>query len=249
MLEAFFDDSGSDLQSPVFVLAGFVLPRERWKPFSIAWRNVLDQEPRLNYFKMAEAWSFQGEFKHGWNAALRDQRVFELADLIRNYEPVRIDCAVRRDHFNFFRQGLRGDAWQDPYFICFYYIITLCVEYLLDRDDEAVCDFIFDEQGAIGDHAAGWWPVAKLLAGELIVERMVSEPIFRDDKQYLPLQAADLYAWQMRYFLQKGIKSDQPANEIARRLAPLQQFSKVVTPEELSGLRPWTAAGSRRPLV
>jgi hypothetical protein len=78
---------------------------------------------------------------------------------------------------------------------------------------------------------------------------MVSEPIFRDDKQYLPLQAADLYAWQMRYFLQKGIKSDQPANEIARRLAPLQQFSKVVTPEELSGLRPWTAAGSRRPLV
>jgi Protein of unknown function (DUF3800) len=237
-LEAFFDDSGSDAQSPVFVLAGFVLPTERWKSFSIAWRNVLNQDPRLNFFKMAEARSFQGEFKHGWNRELRDQRVFELAHLIRNYEPVRIDCAVRRDHFNIFRQNLPGRAWQDPYFICFYYIITLCVEGLLDRDDEAVCDFIFDEQSAIGEHAAGWWPVAKLLAGRLIGERMGSEPVFRDDKQYPPLQAADLYAWQMRHFLKNELEFPQQAtNEIARLLAPLKHFTKFVSLEDLSDLR------------
>jgi hypothetical protein len=55
MLQAFFDDSGSDAPSPLFVLAGLLCSTEKWNQFSVEWRRILEKEPRLDYFKMSEA--------------------------------------------------------------------------------------------------------------------------------------------------------------------------------------------------
>jgi hypothetical protein len=242
MLQGFFDDSGSDRESPVFVLAGFVCSTECWKHFSVDWQEILDHDPPLDYFKMSEAQSFKGQFKRGWNPRLRDQRIFELADLInaygrRDHGLVRIDCAMQRSHFEHFGRGLPGGAWSDPYFICFYYVITLCLEYLVGLDAKAFCEFIFDEQGNVGLQAIGWWNVARLLAGGSLGEMMGNPPIFRSDKRMTPLQAADLYAWQTRNFLQKNLKQDHPANEIAVRLASVAHLNHHVSQDDLLSLR------------
>jgi hypothetical protein len=237
MLQAYFDDSGSDVESQIFALAGFVCSVEGWKEFSSRWQATLNKEPRLAYFKMSEASALDGEFKRGWNPSLRNQRVFELADIISEYASARVDCAIMRAQFEYFRRGLRGGAWADPYFICFYYVITVCLEYLLSLDQEATCDFIFDEQGAIGYHAIGWWRIAKELAGNQLGRLMGSPPVFRDDKKIVPLQAADLYAWQLRHFLHSNIMQDQPQNYIAARLAPICHLTHLVTEDDLKSLR------------
>ncbi len=82
----YFDDSGSDAGSQWYVLAGFIAPIEEWKSFSAKWRATLDKETSLRYFKMSEAMSLEGLFKRGWTIPLRDQRIFELAEIIEELD-------------------------------------------------------------------------------------------------------------------------------------------------------------------
>jgi hypothetical protein len=58
-LQGFFDDSGNESSSPIFVLAGFITTNQRWAAFSDEWQLALDEPPRLKYFKMAEAEHFR----------------------------------------------------------------------------------------------------------------------------------------------------------------------------------------------
>jgi hypothetical protein len=65
---------------------------------------------------------------------------------------------------------------------------------------------VFDEQGAFGREALDWWLNFKKLLDDApprsirarIASLVCDRPIFRDEKQFLPLQAADLYAWHVR---------------------------------------------------
>src|SRR6266851_757494 len=67
--QAYIDDSGSEPQSPVFVLGGFIAPHEKWASFSEEWQAALDQDPKLEYFKMTEAAHLGGQFsrRRGWD--------------------------------------------------------------------------------------------------------------------------------------------------------------------------------------
>ena len=67
------------------------------------------------------------------------------------------------------------------------------------------CDFIFDEQGQIGEDAVRMWDNLMILNKKASGEGRADfgpflgqRPVFRDDKIFLPLQAADLYAWNVR---------------------------------------------------
>jgi hypothetical protein len=50
--QAVVDDSGSEPQSRVFVLAGLVSTNAGWAEFANDWRAVLEEPPALDYFKM-----------------------------------------------------------------------------------------------------------------------------------------------------------------------------------------------------
>ena len=52
MLRAFIDDSGSGGDSPWYVLAGYVGTTEAWNAFDKPWREMLDDPPKLEYFKV-----------------------------------------------------------------------------------------------------------------------------------------------------------------------------------------------------
>jgi hypothetical protein len=55
---------------------------------------------------------------------LRNQRIFELVEIIEEFNPPRIECFLRRSHFDSFVKGIiGGQAFDDPYFVCFYHLI------------------------------------------------------------------------------------------------------------------------------
>ena len=60
-LQASIDDSGRG-QKPVFVLAGYVAKSDDWGAFSDEWEIALHERPRIEYFKMREAWNGTGQF-------------------------------------------------------------------------------------------------------------------------------------------------------------------------------------------
>jgi len=81
VLQGFFDDSGNEPTSPIFVLAGFITTNQQWAAFSDEWQLALDEPPRLKYFKMAEAEHCRGQFSKtkGWINENLDARLLTLA--------------------------------------------------------------------------------------------------------------------------------------------------------------------------
>ncbi|MDR3658285.1 MAG: DUF3800 domain-containing protein [Mycobacterium sp.] len=244
-LQAFVDDSGCEPQSHIFVLAGFVASPQQWAAFSADWQAALDEQPALGYFKMNEAAGLSGEFDpaKGWDEAKRDDRVITFARIIAKHTPDRFFTAVRHDLFAKYLHGLptrNRQSMRDPYFLLFYELITSVAVYQasIPRPPEP-CDFIFDEHGKIGRRAFRWWDSfrasAKSASGTDFTPYLGSPPIFRNDKDLLPLQAADFYAWHLRRRLGWAIEiSLRPAETV---IEPLNLLGVVFNEARLADIR------------
>lgn len=220
----YFDDSGSDTGSRWYVLAGFISSVEDWKAVSAKWHRVLNKEPSLRYFKMSEAMAMDGQFRNGWTVPLRNQRILELVDIIAELDPPRVYCFLNRSNFNTFVKGIiRGDAFNDPYFILFYHLILSIAANAKSLSWSRDCDFIFDDQGKLGENAVKRWDwMRQNIDGTNaanVSAYLGAPPIFRDDVKFLPLQAADMLAWLVRDCLtQKGDNMEEMARTALKHL-------------------------------
>jgi hypothetical protein len=245
--QAFIDDSGSEPQSPIFILAGFVTSADRWAAFSKEWQAALDEKPILEYFKMSEAARLKEQFdeKRGWNETKRDDQLITLTRIINKYAEARIHASMRNDNFEKYVKSLpvpqRKLGTDSPYIMVFMQII-LAMAVAGDRVGvKDPCDFIFDEQGSFSKEALEWWPIFKELVKNSTksdLSRFVeSPPIFRDDKQFLPLQAADLYAWHLR---QNHVQNQillVPASRVLRQFDQMPMIGRNYGEIEMKRLR------------
>ena len=249
MPQAVIDDSGSEPGSHVFVLAGFVAAAADWAALSDDWQAALDQEPRLEYFKMKEAVRLHDQFhkNRGWTEELRDDRLITFTRIIRKHAAIRIHARMEHGHFNKYIRSIpipnRMLFSDTPYTMLFQQIILA----MAVRGDlygaDTPCDFIFDEQVGFSAEIQTQWPQFK----EIIARSSRSDlpalvgdmPIFRDEKHFLPLQAADLYAWQMRnYFAQnKNPKLIVPVNRVLGQLVQIPMIERDYDEAEVIRLR------------
>jgi len=233
-LIGYFDDSGSSRTEPVYVIAGFVSSAERWADFSAAWRNKLNEEPKLRYFKMSEAVGFRGQFERGgWNPALRDQRVFELAELVRNHAMVRVSSSVLRKDFEALKLNFMNlPELNDPYMQVFYQLIFSINTYQLNNGS-ADCKLVFDDQGILGKRSLIWWEGIKDRSPTEERKRLLAgPPTFGNDLDDLPLQAADMYAWLVRQKLE-GEDSSLLCQAAAKELRHLPSIHRELDRQAL----------------
>lgn len=187
VLEAYADDSADER---IYVLAGWVGNACQWGAFSD------------DYEKAALPRSFHMKKVRRPNG----KRVRDLATITMSQAMYRVDCVLHQGNYKKIVKGKIKRELDSPYFVLFYQVI-LATARLLDRvgsDDTA--DWIFDEQGKIGDEAVAWYRFIKEHARPNLKRRLGSTPIFRDDEKVLPLKAADLFAWQIR----KHLSEEQP---------------------------------------
>jgi hypothetical protein len=245
--QAVIDDSGSEPQSRVFVLAGFAGSAASWANFAVDWRAALDEPPKLDYFKMTEAANFGGQFARdkGWDESKRDDRLIALSGVIKKHAHLRIQAAVRNDHFEKYIKSIptpeRTLAIDSPYVLMFMQIILAMATFGDQLDIREACDFIFDEQGSFSKAALAFWPNFKTLLDistrSDLGKFVGSPPIFRDDKTFLPLQAADLYAWHMRQHFSRNQVLIVPPSRILRQFENMPAISRVYDEPELKRLR------------
>jgi hypothetical protein len=207
VLQAYIDDSGNSPNEYSFILAGFVATAEAWAKFCDDWQSLLGRPPGAAYLKTTHAYRLTDEFHRnkGWTALLRDKFMLDAADIIRTHVRERIGVWARREYFDKHLKTLAlpyaRDAAEHPYFLCFYHLI-LSVAALHSLAVPEPCDFIFDEQSSLGEHALNWWGMfkqnAKTVSNTDFTPFLGSPPLFRNEKQFKPLQAADFYAWHLR---------------------------------------------------
>jgi hypothetical protein len=193
MVRAFVDDSGSGGDSPWYVLAGYVGTISDWIGFEPEWRTVLDAAPHIEYFKSSEAESLKGQFL-GFNPADRDKRIDRLIEVIGRHAQRAIYVRVRQQDYNeVIKENVPG-MWDDAYFFLMPGFISsaLAMEKYLGNQEPA--EFVLDTSQRLDKQA-------KKLRGQLLSLPQFARTVdisFRDEKVFLPLQAADLLAWQVR---------------------------------------------------
>jgi hypothetical protein len=228
-------------------LAGFAAPSVQWAALADEWQAALDEAPKLHYFKMKEAARLQDQFdrKKGWDELKRDDRLITLTRIINKYTTVRINVSIDNDAFSNLIRDIpapqRKLGVDSPYIYAFMQIILAMASSSGFAFDEP-CDFIFDEQGGFSTEANDWWPTFKesLKAAKSDLPKFVADrPIFRNEKNFLPLQASDLYAWQLRSYYEVARSSTLiiPPNRILRQLERIPAITRNVGAAELSSLR------------
>jgi hypothetical protein len=202
MLKAYADDSGSDGSGTPYCLAGFLMGSEHWARFADDWQAALDRPPAIDYFKMAEVHNYTGEFAKSdfYHREIRVRKVHELLEVIESVSPHAIYSAVDWSEFRVSQLPFVKGAPEDPYHCLVPWLLDSVMAW--QRRDEIFptpVDFIFDEQGEALVHAIRTvYPKVKARVGESVARMMGSLPEMKDDKKVLPLQAADMLAWNLR---------------------------------------------------
>jgi hypothetical protein len=197
MLRAYMDDSGSGGDSAYYVLSGVCGPVVSWVEFEEQWQAVLDDHPRIEYFKMSEAESRKREFQ-GVSIEERDGKLKRFIDVISKFKLLEFSCYVKQSDFDEVVRPFLPQKYHDPYFFLFPGVIESCVRYAGLEHHGAQVDFIFDESQKIERLAQ---PFYGQLRFRPRYKKSVGIIEHRSDRVFLPLQAADLIAWQTRRFL------------------------------------------------
>lgn len=197
MLQAYVDDSASDVGDRRLFLAGYISTAESWVHFSDIWSEALAAAPSIDYLKMSEANALQGEFR-GWDGEDRDRKVRSLAAVIREIQPLSIHSSISRSKVGSIIKPVVPHVFSSPYVLCFNAIMLPIAVRQIQAGTKVPIDFIFDSQEGLGDEARTIYRLMREAQPEQIRELLSVDPQFRDDKLVVPLQAADMLAWHVR---------------------------------------------------
>jgi hypothetical protein len=195
--QAFVDDSTSEVGDRRLFLAGFINTADRWIRFSDAWKEELNRPRKIEYLKMREAHSLRDQFRN-WTPEARDEKLKGLARLIRHFRPASFHASVSTADFErivapYAPYGL------NPYTVCFQYLIVPVANQQAQIGGPKVpIDFVFDNQEGLGESARFIYKLVRTAQPNAVQKYLSVEPLFRDDKEVLPLQAADMLAWHIR---------------------------------------------------
>ena len=129
---------------------------------------------------------------------------------------------------------------KNPYYTLFFAVLSMVVIALNQQEERHPISFVFDEQGSVGVRALEMMQIIKqnihshFTSSE--AELLVGLPSFSDDKKMTPLQAADLYAGNVRrFYIDKDNRNIIiPLRQSMRELSVVPSFSKALNARELS---------------
>jgi uncharacterized protein DUF3800 len=238
-LQAYFDDSGGKGQGRWMVMSGLFGEAEVLAAVADEWDKYLAaRHPgRIRYFKMDEACQVDGEFKD-WRVDNRNAKVLQMASVIDRSSGLleiaaRVDLQAHRKigerwaHVKAKRGDLqRFHTMDQPYMMLVQYVIVTAVTEAVARGATAPIEIIFDEQSLFEQSVRASYPELREIerdAGDRERSAVLPvQPWFRDDKECVILQAADLLAGELR--LASEGYSDNP--EFVGTLCPHLRVSK-----------------------
>jgi hypothetical protein len=195
-IQAAIDDSASEKGDQRLFLAGYVNRAETWALFADAWQDELRRSQPIQYLRMTEAASRRGQFT-GWSKTDRDEKLRGLMRVARHFKPLSFHCSVSRAEYwrTVTPVAPRGLG---PHFVCCFGMVSQLAKYTAQIDPKARIEFIFDKTDGLEDDIDLFFDYMARNLPRDARKTISSRPIFRDDKAFTPLQAADTLAWHLR---------------------------------------------------
>ena len=235
-LQAFVDDSGSNRKGHVFVLAGFMATYDNWMAFADQWEKALAETTAIDYYKNSAAMARRDQFD-GWSHIDVQKKINRLILVINQFALWRISVAITYNEFDRWLQVNDFDALtipRDPYFLLFYRLITNVVRGCDIATITPPLSFIFDQQGTMGLRAQELFDTFTRHLHPRQREYFASHPTFANDRVQRPLQAADLYAGNIRHFYIDNKTLYMPLQKSLKRLMDIPSIAETVDAKRLA---------------
>lgn len=163
------------------------------------WRELLHEKPALEYVKGYEAFGFRGQLRD-WSIEERDKRLLKFVALIAKYSGKGIAFVIDNKPFDSIK-GLKdddGNSFKDPAEFAYSASLATLLQVLPDFG-EKVIDVVFDRDLITRKQAdRAYQNIFTIWPNDLTSRLLRKEPHWEDDKDFLPLQAADLLAYCVR---------------------------------------------------
>ena len=196
VLRAYFDDSGTHNGSPACVWGGFMGHVDEWDEIEDGWSALLKREG-LASFHMAEIENACGQCDM-WPRARRDSVIHDFRQVLAGRNIIGIASVTWSSGWE---QAARGtwieDRYISPSLFTFEHVIQQALHWAysaeIQSDISEKVDFVFDlreQEAARGLDAANTYSDAGPFSP------WFSSAVFRRMKETIPLQAADLIAYE-----------------------------------------------------
>jgi hypothetical protein len=197
MIEAFFDDSGKQADSPFVCIAGFLAHCSYWYRFVEQW-NPLLQRYGITNLHMKELMSSNGEFKE-FSPEQRNKLIVEVMQIIKANELCGFGAAVDAKYWNTLPKEIKKKYGNAEEF-CFQRILRMMRDYMVSCNETDHVSITFDhDQEFSNPRLTRFNNITK--RDPLARERFISI-CFARTRPYPPLQAADVLAWETRKMLE-----------------------------------------------
>lgn len=206
MLQVFIDDSGAKGMGAALFLGGVMGKAEVFAPIADEWdRELRATDPgRIAYFKADEACHLDGEFIH-WRKTARDQKVRRMAKHLNRPELMVVFSAVNLGGHTQMERILGSkitDAkhhfFNQPLFMVFHALmIAVSQEAIRQKVTERI-EIVIDNNDVFRDELRRQYDVLLEVLKPEQRAVMPAQLLFRDDKEFVLLQAADLLMGDLR---------------------------------------------------
>jgi hypothetical protein len=197
MLSAYFDESGTHKQAPIIVIAGWIAGDKEWIKFSNKWQAVLTKY-NLPYFHMSEWEGGHGLYK---NMTEKEKRLLidRLTTIIKKHASIGIFGAFHRSTYDEVLREIYGDDYKNkfvkPYGVCAMRCIETTRRWMTSKSLDGPLAYVF-ETGA--RYSGQFFEAFKAMQKIPRLKRMYPGGMsFYDKRDMLPLQAADILAYEM----------------------------------------------------
>lgn len=194
VLIAYFDDSADD---DLVCMAGYVSTAEKWEEFELRWKEVLVKYG-ISFFHMKEYAHRTGEFQ-GWPEEKRVALMKELIAVIQACVLYGVAVAISaKDYESEFPEELKKFL-RNPYYLAVYSCLSQALNYHMKNHADEEIAFVWDEKSKVAAEMQRIY-VAYKAADFIPRPELLGSLTFADDKKFVPLQAADLLAYEYRKF-------------------------------------------------
>jgi hypothetical protein len=189
--KAFFDESGTHDGAPILCMGGLVLENETAKQISVRWKEMLDGYG-LPFFRMAACAHGTKPFDHlGKDQCIAIET--EAISIIRS--AIKFGFAVSVYPSQFDKTVPHSPEIGSPYSLCAHTCLTAVRGWANRFNIEGKISYVF-EAGHRSQAEANGIMIRLFKKPNLRAEHRYAGHSFADKRAVLPLQAADIIAWQ-----------------------------------------------------
>lgn len=193
MLTGYMDETGHsrDERQRFVGVAGLVAPAESWEAFDRKWKETLGVF-KIPYFHMKD-FANRRRYFEGWSELKRQKLLGKLLRIIATTHPFPVGAIVSLDDYRSFSAEDR-ELMGDPYHFCLMGCVYLPAWRTENASTAVRVAIVFGEQSEF-----------KNMAGLLLDDfkqnnaaaKRFDPPAFEDMKTVVPLQAADIVAYEL----------------------------------------------------